>query len=263
MPNLGPGRAGRPRRRRFRFREDVGLKPDLGTYPVISATGSPPGAGDGPASCTISRLPFSALIAASVRLFITTMLMRRFTGLSGADGSSSTLDARPTTRPIFSGSESAGEQRASRRVGAIGRELPVRVVHCDVRPHVRVAADADAIRHAAHDVRELVEDVAAEVFEARAAEREHRAALVIDDLDAHAFRRHVEQDLILELRERLALVDGLVKLVEQSGEPFVVELLVLRAVIVGTSSRSACRASAALRPSAARRRDAAPCRRRA
>jgi hypothetical protein len=51
-------------------------------------------------------------------LFITTMLMRRFTGLCGTDGSSSTLDARPTTRPIFSG---ASPPLSSARRAALAR----------------------------------------------------------------------------------------------------------------------------------------------
>ena len=76
-------------------------------------------------------------------------------------------------------------------------------------------------------LRQLAENVAAEVFEPRAAEREHRAAFVIDDLDAHAFRRHVEQDLVLELRQRLALIDGLAQLSSRAFEPLVVELLFL------------------------------------
>ena len=44
-------------------------------------------------------------------------------------------------------------------------------------------------------------------FEARAAQVEHRPVLLIDDLDAQAFGCDVEQQLVLEGLQRLALVD--------------------------------------------------------
>jgi hypothetical protein len=99
-------------------------------------------------------------------------------------------------------------------------------------------------------------------LEPRAAEREHRAALVIDDLDAHAFRRHVEQDLVLELRERLALVDALSSALHQAARR---SLSSFSSCAPSSSGRVAvCTpGSAALSAQAVRDRGATPCRRRA
>ena len=47
------------------------------------------------------------------------------------------------------------------------------------------------------------------VLELGAAEIEHRPVLRVDDLDAQALGGDVEQQLVLERLERLALVDGL------------------------------------------------------
>ena len=173
-------------------------------------------------SCTLSRVPFSCEIAASVRLFMTMMLMRRLIGLSGACRIEQHARREADDAADFLGRQAAAEQRAARSVRAIGRKLPVAVVHLHVRPNVGVPADADAIRHAVRRSRRArPECFALKPSSTRAAEREHRAAFVIDDLDAHAFRRHVEQNLILELRERLALIDRrLAQLSEQAFEPF-------------------------------------------
>ena len=56
------------------------------------------------------------------------------------------------------------------------------------------------------------------VLQARAAEVEHRPVLLVDDLDAQPFGRDVEQQLVLERLERLALVDGLLQVLHQRFE---------------------------------------------
>jgi hypothetical protein len=100
MPNLGP--AGRAAAAAARSDSDRGRVNPTNYGEGCWATGSPPGAGAAPRFLHHQQIAVLALIACFVRLFITTMLMRRLIGLSGADGSSSTLEARPTTRPIFS-----------------------------------------------------------------------------------------------------------------------------------------------------------------
>src|SRR5690606_8667989 len=91
----------------------------------------------------------------------------------------------------FVGRQAADDEGATSGVGAVGGGFPVAVVLGNVRLDVRVAADADAVRHRLDDVGQLVKDPGAEVFQLRAAQRKHRAAIVVDDLDAHALGSHI------------------------------------------------------------------------
>jgi hypothetical protein len=124
------------------------------------------------------------------------------------------------------GAEPTLLERAASGVGPICGELPIAVVAPSDEPlHVGVATQADAVRHGVQIVRELVQDRARVVLETRAAQIEHRPILCIDDLDAQPLGGDVEQQLILERAQRLALLHGLAQILHERLEPLVLARL--------------------------------------
>src|SRR5476649_1114021 len=102
----------------------------------------------------------------------------------------------------------AGDQLAARGVGAVGRQFPVAVAGvAQIRRRIGVAGQADFIRHIVQHRADLVQDVARVRLQLGLGQREHRAVLLVDDLDAQAFAGEVQQQLVLVLLEQRIGVD--------------------------------------------------------
>ncbi|MCW0462798.1 hypothetical protein NB717_003866 [Xanthomonas sacchari] len=126
----------------------------------------------------------------------------------------------------------AGDQFAARGVGAVRAQFPVAVaVLAAVLGDVGVAGDADVVGHLVDEAGQLVEDAAGVGLEHRAAEVEHRPVFLVHDLDAQAVRGQVQQQLVLERFQRLALVDGFLQLLHQRFQALLL-LLALRGLAV-------------------------------
>ncbi len=179
-------------------------------------------AGDGSPGLTPSAESVASA-AASACLVMTMMLMRRLIGSRGLALSNSTEEDSPTTRATLSGARPPPRAHAARH----WRGRPTGPSCCS-RPAPRtgvVSVWPDRLMRLGTRIQircQLVQDLTGVVLELGAAEIEHRPVLRIHDLDAQPLGRDVEQQLILERLERLALVDRLAQLRHQR-----LELLVL------------------------------------
>ena len=89
---------------------------------------------------------------------------------------------------------------AARAVGAIGRELPVRVAAAlaTVLAHVGVTLDGDVVGQHADDLRDHPEQARERRLDLGGADLEEEAVVALDELDAQALRRHLDAHLVLE-----------------------------------------------------------------
>ncbi|AAW73940.1 hypothetical protein XOO0686 [Xanthomonas oryzae pv. oryzae KACC 10331] len=121
-------------------------------------------------------------------------------------------------------------QCAARGIGTVGAEFPVGVAGiAAVGRGIGVAGDADVVGHLINEIGQLVQDRHRVRLELVAADVEHRAVLLVHDLDAQAIGREIQQQLILERLQRLALVDGLFQFLHQRFQA----LFVLAAAVFG------------------------------
>ena len=100
------------------------------------------------------------------------------------------------TQHLFLG-QPTGNEFAPRRVGAVGAEFPVAVAAlAAAEGHgVGVAFERQPVGHFAQHVAQFTQHFAHGHLHHGAAAGEHRPALGIDDLDAQAVARHLQQDL--------------------------------------------------------------------
>ena len=139
----------------------------------------------------------------SASRFMTMMLMRRFIGLSRLVRHEQLARGQALHAQHAVLGQAAGDQLAARRVGAVGRELPVAVAALAAAERLRVgvAFERDPVRHVGEHVADLAQQLAHVGLDDGAAAVEHRPVLLVDDLDAQAVARHVEADLRLHRRQ--------------------------------------------------------------
>ena len=100
--------------------------------------------------------------------------------------------------------EPAADDRPSRRIGALARQLPVAVTRWTATEasRIRVTFDAKSVVQATEHLADRVEQLPRLWRHVGAARIEHWPILLVDDLDPQAIGRDVHEDLVLELVER-------------------------------------------------------------
>jgi hypothetical protein len=79
-----------------------------------------------------------------------------------------------------------------------------------------MTGDTDPVGHAVDELGQLVKNFHGVGFQSGTALIEHRTVELVDDLDAQALRRDIEQQLVLERRQRLTLLDRGVQLIHEA-----------------------------------------------
>ena len=102
-------------------------------------------------------------------------------------------------------------------IGTIGGKLPVGVIRPrpSERGTVGMAADTDVVGHSGQGLGQLTQDLTGVVTQLGTTQIEHRAVTLVDDLDAQTLAGDIQQQLILELRQRRGVLDLLAQLLHQ------------------------------------------------
>ena len=131
----------------------------------------------------------------------TTMAMRRLAAAIGSLGTSGSRSALPVTLRTRDRCRPALDQQPPRGIGAIGRKFPIGAARTGEWCRVSVTGDRDVLRQSRQHWRHLLQQQPGPVVGHRRAEREHRFAISIADLNAQPFRRYVDRELACELRQ--------------------------------------------------------------
>jgi hypothetical protein len=151
--------------------------------------------------------------------------MRRLRGSLGFSGNRGSTSARPlTSARRVGGGEAHGGQRFQGGAGALAGQVPIALRVVGEGGGIGVAPDRDLVVQGADGLDDFGQELPHVVVHLRAAEGEHALALVIDDLDAHALRRLIDQKVVLEA---LGVGGGFQRLLEGLGRLVELALLAL------------------------------------
>ena len=142
---------------------------------------------------------------------------------------SGSRSALPVTLRMRGCLQASLDQQPTRCVGAVGRQFPVCSAGTGERCSIGVSCNRDVLRQAHEHWRDLLKQKPRTVIGCRRTEWKHRLAVVIEDLDAQALRRHVDRELPCKVRQFRIAAHGFANLLSR-----LVECLLFPAFQFGT-----------------------------